>query len=70
MLNGIKRPQFILMVVNHFEENTNGRDQWTVEDSFVSIAERIDLADMNEKDYDRLLKDCKYNTNNYLDLEG
>jgi hypothetical protein len=69
-MNQIRRVEFILMVVKHFENRPiNPISDWTIEDSFVHIASSFDLADMSHDEYNRLLNDCKYNVNNYLTLE-
>lgn len=61
----ISRALFILKVVQHYEAN-KWREHWRVEDSFVCVAEYIDLADMPEVDFDMLIVDCKKNAMKYL----
>lgn len=69
MKKEIKRAQFILMVVNHYDKNKHFRD-WRVEDSFVYISEELDTADMSPEYHDQLLNDCKRNVGKYVELEG
>lgn len=70
-MNKINRARFIWMVVNHFENRRfNPNDPWTVEDSFAEVAGNIDLADMDHREYNQLLSDCRININAYLKLEG
>lgn len=68
----IKRVQFILMVINHFEKQGPYKDgfAWTIEDSFIYISEELDVADMNAEDYYTLMTECKDYYGRFIDLDS